>query len=455
MHANLPPDFDPQVLYIKALLGKMRLVGSIKPPKHTLRIIDTIMEEVALAEDRTGMAQTGLCELIDRTMSIVDHGHPDWHPNSHWCTRWGILAKVQVRDQGRSRLSTSTSPWSSSRDSFYSATNEPLTQGDSNAAPTASFSFLSFAASHGLSHYVKQTLQCREKSVSPEILDNILCCSTFVITYKHGRDYLYPRPLKVLPEVLRQGGDPNAEFFARTIWREFLERMLENLENILYWGHDTGKDSNVTKRLFSDRWDAITIPTIALIEHGADVNAIWTFHFFQTMTLSARGIEARPAHETMKSQCAFDIQLSALSAIQLCLRYEPEFSHIREICIARGAESYSRCTSLEVISRNEIEDSIVDRKRYELPEQESKDFLELFEQYVALRGTGVLQVAAGLSRQISDFYDRLDEVRLKSWTVHMNHSRTSLRWSEWGTHTSRFRPGSLGIKAFRANSYQR
>lgn len=94
----MSPEFDPQISYVKVLLGRLRLYELTKNLRPRPPRIDTIMEEVALAEDRTGIARLYLCELIDSTMSILDFGHPDLRPNSYWCLRWSILARLRVRE---------------------------------------------------------------------------------------------------------------------------------------------------------------------------------------------------------------------------------------------------------------------------------------------------------------------------------------------------------------------
>lgn len=452
LDANLSPDFDPQILYVKVLLGRLRLLG----PKNYLNI-NEIMEQVALAEDRTGMAQTKLCELIDRTMSIIDHGHSDWHPKSHWCTRWWNLAKLLVREQDRLCLDTRTITRSSSSDSFYSAMSEPMTQSNSDVAMMESLDFLSFAASHGLSHYVQQTLGCREKNVGPELLDHLLYCSTFLPSYQGAWYYQKFRSFRVLPEVLRQGGNPNRDFFTRTIWKEFLERTL------FAW-HKTHNNifrSKFPLRELSDDWAAITVATVAFVEYGADVQPIWTFHFSSVMSVKFPNSETSPEHETMHSTCSFDIQLSPLSAIHLCLRDRPQYPRIREMCISRGALSYSRCTILEVNSSSPhaFEEDAENRKEYELSEYESKEFLALFENYMAGRDTEYSLVMGDLRRQILDFYHRLDEVRPHSSSSRSSNPPTTgnirERGSEWSTYTSLFQPGTMGLKIFRAQKVQK
>ena len=448
LRANLSPDFDPQVLYVKASLGKLRLPRHIKSYGSYRVNIDKIMEQVAEIEDRTGTAQNKLCELIDRTMSSLDHGHPDWRPNSHWCARWGKLARLREdREQDKSCSSTRTNSRSSSRDSFYSTLSEPTTRGDSNTALTTPLDFLSFAASHGLCHYVEQQLDCREKSGGPETLDYLLWVSTISVYRSSNGSPPLTKVLKVVTELLRRGANPNTKILKRTIWEEFQELMLFHL------------GSEIRSHPFSSIWDDITPAISAFLECGADVHAIWTYHTSRVMYLGSRRDEANLAPEKIARMCSFDMQLSALSVIRLCWRSEPVFPRIWEMCLARGALSHSKCTILEVIFSDEKE-LTEEKKRYELSEQESKDFLELFERYMAIGKTKYdrpPQARVNLRRRILDFYDMLDEVYPYSQTSRFNviYSPQERRRSEWSTYTSRFQPGTLGIERAKADDRQK
>lgn len=435
LHANLPPEFDPQILYVKVSIGKLKLMPLPYPQLH-LDSIAWIREEVAIAEARTGKAQPRLRELIDRTTYNSDRGRDR-------------STELNLREQDS--LNTKTSSRPSSRVSCSTMT-KPATPGNWNSAPIETPDLHAFAALHGLSHfhgsshYVQQMLECREKSCGPEILDYILYCSIFFASYEMGENCQFTRALKIVPELLRRGADPNADFLTRTIWREYLGRMLGHLAFMLNWRYNAKIHSNVTQRPYHVNWDAIIMPTIAFVEYKADVHKIWNFHFDHTIILSASGIGPISEAGTIESACSFDIQLSALSALHLCLRDKPEYPLIREMCIARGAFSYAKCTVLEVISKQE---SARYKKRYELSEQESRDFLALFEQYVALHGIEVPPVAADLSRQILEFYDRLDEVRPDSSTSRVM-DRSWLpgeRESEWSMYTSRFQSGTMGLGA--------
>ena len=425
---NLSPDFDPQVFYIKASLGILRLLGPMSHPnKNNTRIslhnIDNIMESVAISEYRSGRPQTRLCELVDGTMTISDRLHSQWRPDSHWSMRWGRLAKFLYQEQARTTLSSR----SSSTDSFDSAASELLTFDPANAARTDSMRFLGFAASHNLVHYVQQMVDCREKSVSPETLHYLLCCSISsygsMPWYTWGPDLA--GPLKVVLELLRRGANPNAKLFAKTIWREFLER------TATLWA-----DYFLDDRFgYSDVWNpnsqTLTSSIIAFIENGADMGATWTFHFVTS-----------PQYRFH----SFDMQLSPLSAIQLVLRHTPNFPRIQEMCIARGALLYSRCTILQGRFNDGTEEPLQSYylRQYELSDRESEEFVAIFEQFAALRSTELEEDPTNIKRQLRDFSERLDVIHSdtsnSSRVLRTSITRTSWKGSEWYTHKSFFDP---------------
>ena len=95
-----------------------------------------------------------------------------------------------------------------------------------------SFNSLSFAVSHDLSRYVQHMLGCLEKSVGSETINHFLCCSIFPAPYVHWWQWQSSKTLRVVPELLRWGANPNMKFWTRTIWREFLEGMLGHLGNM-------------------------------------------------------------------------------------------------------------------------------------------------------------------------------------------------------------------------------
>lgn len=414
LRANSSPNFDPQVSYIKALLGKLKVTGDLDD-------VDDIMIEAADVEEGTGLAQTSLCELIDRTVSSIDHEHPDYCPDSHWCTRFGKLAELYHNENEPSRSTLSSR--SNSCDSFYSAASGSMDFRSSIAAPMEPPSFLAFAASHGLSWYVQQMLDREQKSIGQEVLDYLLFCSVVLIPYRYWNGDLWSKSINVTPELLSRGANPNAEFLGKTIWNHFLEHL------IFLWsvGGPLG-DSHFNHH-------GITRSVIAFIEHAADVRSIWTFHFVSSISM----------RYLLAPKFGFDIQMSALLLIQAAMQSSPGFPQIQET--ARGAVYYSRCTILEVVVEETDCDSrdpwnVWLSKQYELSEQESKELMEILIPTVSLSQSQVHSDSDKQYDQVVDLSRRLDKNRSQVSLP----SRKGGLGSEWSTYSSKLDPGTLGFK---------
>ena len=380
------PVFDPRVQHLKAKLGVLRLTEELTLREGIngnsrrdgrVHSIDWIMSGVADLEDSTRMPQVRLCELIDRTMSNLERRHPAWSSSSHWCTRWGHLTEMKTPRQ--------EIPCSDSiqKDVTISATSRITNLGNRGAAQTDSRNFLGFAASHGLSLYVNHILDCREKKAGSEELNYLLCSFIF------GRspDPFETRPWILVPELLSRGANPNARLTGETIWENFLGCMAKNWEiRVIY---ESIRNSRVSETL--------ALALTAFIEHGADLGTIWS----GTISLDCLNPSKGPIHS-----CSFDLQASALSMIELNLKDEPEWPPIRRMCNARGAVRYSRCTTIEFVLQQRTAEGKRLAKRFNLSEQESKDFVEILELW-----TPDDKNFAILSRRLSEFYFRLDADR--------------------------------------------
>ena len=358
LDTNSPPGFDPQFQYLKAALGRLRLTEELILRRGIERRsieewrqhgIDWIMENVAELEDSSKMPQVTLCELIDRTMSNLDHRHPDWSLDSNWCTRWGQLAGMKTPGQD---VSCSQS---SQQDVTFPATSPITNLGNRSAAQTDSKTFLCFAASHGLSLYVKYVLDRREKRVGSDELDNLLCCSTFGFIYGPFPLDFKSGPLILIAELVSRGANPNVTFMGETLWETFLGRMAE------IWSERVSFDNPPDFRFM----ETLALATIAFIEHGADLGTSWsgTINFgYSPFTWPFR-------------KCSFHLQASALFILKLCMMDGPEVPRISKICDARGAVAHSRCTTIKI----GFEPGDVERpaERFNLSEQESTDFVKI------------------------------------------------------------------------------
>ena len=364
LDTNSLPEFDPQAQFLKAKLGELRLREESKlkgvnywgQPEYD---IDRIMQYVASLEESSRMPQVSMCELIDRTMSQLDRRYPNWSSDSHWSARWGRLAGMRTR-------------------------SSPTTNVDnSGATQTDSRTFLGFAASHGLSLYVIHVLNCREKKVGSEELDDLLCCSIFGASRKAYSTFSRSRALNLVPELLSRGAKPNARFMGETIWGKFQDVIANKGEQNISF-------ADLSRSRFSN---ALALATIAFIEHGADLGTVWS----RTINISLH-----PSRVCPFEKCSFDLRASALSIIALILQYEPHMPPMSRICDARSAVRYLRCTNIRFMPNHRTEKGKKLMRQFKLSEQKSKDFMEILKLWTPGLGGGET-----LSHQLSEFYTRL------------------------------------------------
>ena len=416
LQINSPPNFDPQVLYVKALLGVLKSRKWSEDRYVNDGCLGNIMLEAASAEHSTGKVQISLCELIDHTMSIIDRQYLDWCANTHWCTRWGHLARLHAYQDEKSS-STMSSSRSSSCDSYYTTADESIGPSDSTSAPMQSPNFLALAAAYGLSEYVQQRLDREQESISREFLDYLLLCSTssfpsnLRISVKHFESF------DIIPNLLRRGANPNARFYGKTIWNHCLERLVRvrNFNILVYENFTTTPDD-----------PAITRGVTAFIKHAADVKSIWAFQF--------QGISL-----------AYDIQLSALSLIQLLMPNAPSLLPIRDLCISRDALLYSRCTLLEVRGDKTGQKNVRFFKQYELSVQESRDFMKAFERIASSCRTQSLsawrqdgQDADDQIIELSQQFDKKRSEASESSCIKTGIYHRCYQGTEWSTFSPKF-----------------
>lgn len=358
LKAHIPENFDPQVSYVKVSLAKLRLFGV-----QCSGYVDDIMGQMWEAENDTGVAQEQLCELIDDVMSKTDSKHPDWRPDSHWCTRWGGLSNLLSWDDQATEVEVS--PQSSSKDSLYSIRKE--------------LDFLAFAAWNALSRYVLQVLHSQKVPLETGAANCLLFCSECPIGMSLQEvDERYMAGIILTGECLRQGGNPNMVdpfnfSYIPTIWPNFLVKMHKSIRLRVHRYHRPFPTADLTKlrKVFSQT-------TLAFIENGADVHTLQhiAVNPNRIVPTSFRG----KAHEyqiQVQHNYVLDVELSPLAIIELCLNDQHEITQIKDICVAKGAHSYLRFTSIYVQSC--VGNDSDDFREFELSGEESAAFIRLFE----------------------------------------------------------------------------
>ncbi len=247
-------------IYVRALLAKVLLLGFPKEIVHVWgslgkdfpdfvarKFVHEVMHNVSREEYETGTAQLSLCEDIDRTLTTVYQRSRTQYPLSHWCTRWGIVPKGIFAPEQAVQWST-TSSRSSSQTSFHSTRSKlmPFLDG--------AVDFLGLAASWGLSVYVIEIFDSKQKHLDKMYANYLLCCSAWALKWSDWwstSDGWTSGISRLMAELLNRGGNPNfnLEHISTTVWELFLGISLMN-----------------------DNMPALEVMK-AFLEMGADVNA--------------------------------------------------------------------------------------------------------------------------------------------------------------------------------------
>ena len=331
LKANTPSGFHPQASYVKVQLAKARLFG------FSGEDVDDIMWKTGVAEDMTGVAQTRLCDLIDDVMSRIDRTCGPWPTISHWSKRirW---ARDNLRSMHRTLWRSMHRDLLPSRsdDSFHSVNSQPDTPDELRKTLIKNPDFLAFAVYHSLHRYVQKVLDGRKEPLEPNTASYLLYCAV------HCRSR-YPSQW-LIEEFLRQGGNPNLKDpnLTITIWSVFLVRMHDDFQRYDYLA---GREES--RRPYMES-------SVAFVEKGADLDSICT------VTSYADG-------------WSLDLDFSALAVIDLCLKDQLGYSHLRNLCATKDAPYFSRCTRVTARPHKEAEL----RNKFKVSNRESTAILEI------------------------------------------------------------------------------
>ena len=342
LEANTPPNFDPQAFCVKVSLAKTRLFGL----GEGLWMVDNPMSEISDIERRTGVAQTELCELVDDVMCRMDQASRNRHPESHWCAR--LLPHLQ-----ESLPDTEASSRSSTNELVYSTSSPTETQDGSTMVPTTEPTFLTWAAFCGVSLYVQQVLDCRKVPLERREADYLLYCSVrSILSLPHKVQRRFAS-LNLIDDILRRGGNPNVMHTRHTTWGLFLSRMSVSLLYGISIGYSSFEPAELKK--------AFMRTTAAFVENGADL--------LSTHSIGLRSDIIQDRFYNFQVQ----VQVSPLAMIEMFLSDQPEVSHVRDMCVAKGARYYLRGTKIKSKNRIVLDSEIEPSK------EKSAAFLALFE----------------------------------------------------------------------------
>ena len=389
LKASIPSNFHPSVSWVKVLLAKARLFGQAS------KYIYPMMENIRLAEDETGVAQTRLCDLMDDVMSGIDRTCGPWPTNTHWSIRWRDSSWSSMHNEllfpdykVRSR--------SSSNDPFHSVNSCPDTPDDSIMTVLKKPDFLAFAVYHNLHRYVQQVVHDRQKPLGADTVSYLLYCAVRSLVEAWRWYGTHPADAQnLIIWFLRQCGNPNLGDSLMTTWSRFLKIMHSNLYVMHHDSYDFKHvDGNELRRAYMQT-------TMAFVEKGADLHLICTF---------SDGEIPPPRRYSMIVCISLFIELSPLAAIELCLGDLIEYSHLRDLCTSKGAPYYSMCTQFTWGSRGL-------RKSRKVSDSESTTILEIYKRNFVNGSSGgkfIDEMATCIDKLFRDRIENVSESESRS-----------------------------------------
>lgn len=323
---NKLDNFHPQVLYVKVLIARIRLFGL----RDNHDSIIKIMSNIARAERDTQVPQTTLCNLLENIMSRIDQRYRDPHDDSHWSERWGDLPESWKRTKEQYYRRQKDSPQTRLSTSTESIKSQPDTLDTSSLILDTEWSFLTFAASHGILRYVRHILENNTTMTTKDVVIYLLHVSILSVHEPNRwiRDVaIILTGLHFAQELLSRGIDLDPEVSSdSTVWSMFLVRMCILLL------------STVGITLFPSEDLVLELPAefaktmIAFIANGAALK--------QRIVITL----ALPHSRTY----CFRFDLSVWAVAELCLKGRSELFEIKEACIRAGAPYYARCFSVQI-----------------------------------------------------------------------------------------------------------
>lgn len=381
LKAHSPTDLDPQVSCIKILLARLRLFRERNPEEY----LDEMMDQLWEVENRHGVAQDQLCQLIDDVISDLDHTHSDWRPQSHWCSRWGLLSEMNYFG-----TETDASSNSSSMNSFYSFKSPPIDRSEYLKILESELGFLAFAARNGPSRYMKQALHSRKVPLGTGAANCLLYCSIASIGAHASIIERNMAGVILTGEVLKQDIDPNMTdpFLLGTTWTMW-SKFLNKMEELLHYDPHLHYMYSCSKRERIELWRTCSDTTLAFIEKGTDLHVRLGI-LVDTRMNGNSGIygnisDIEDQADDSGHGYQFKVELSPVAVVELCFNGQPEITRIKEICLAKGASLYMKCTGVEIFDMSVVELNSHLIARYELSGQEFAAFLRLFERDLTSR----------------------------------------------------------------------
>lgn len=379
LEANPSVNPHPHVLNVKASLAELIVFPLSTDDREVRNLIDRIMDNASIAEDNTGVAQTALMELLDRSITILCRRSLSQPTNLHWCRAWEIFE-------------FSNSSWALDRTRPLSRSKSSQTSGrrDDGVPAPCPVDFLGFAAWHGLHNHVAHTLDLRSGRPHPSTEDYLLGCVVDGLGRpfrRHLRGHL-----ELVSALLKRGADPNMRTSSRSVWGSFLLIMHRT-----WFLNNSSVDAGWVKALR------------AFLGSGANVNERISSKFiygFGDREVS----RSRSSSPFRMTEISMWLDLSASSVIQQYFATSSEFSEFeKDALIASGASWYSECTKVFLkVGQGE------DRRRVDstLSKQQLSQFWEVLNQRLKASPGDDSMRCGIIKRQVMELVQKLDMEQL-------------------------------------------
>ena len=293
LKVNTLANSHPQMLQVKALLAGLIISPLFADDGHVQILLTEIMNHASTAEDKTGVAQPALMDLLNRSITMLCERSRGPPPDIHWCKVW---RPVDYRYGGRISYVVD---------------------------------FLGFAAWSGLDKYVEYILGSQSEQRTADTVDYLLRCSVHGLKIIRSGSFA---EFKLIQTLLKRGADPNMENLDRTPWGVFLQELYEQ-----YFGWHW----DLRNCLADSWWHSVK----AFLGSGANVNEKTHCRLDRNFAAPNVTHSVNSSSRVMTSY-TIRLRLSARSVLQQLLAKSPNFFETEDILIASGASLYLECTDL-------------------------------------------------------------------------------------------------------------
>lgn len=248
--------------------------------------------------------------------------------------------------------------------------------------------FLGFTAFYGLSLYVQYRIRSEPGLQTGDNANYLLACFVSNIIWNLtqdrvnnlGEEAFALRQLDFARGLLDRGADPNAVTASSTIWGEFLEQ----LYSYYYYARIYGTP------FFKRVW---ALMTMDFLDKGANTARVWSLRsqFMWTMMLDEIDYAPLVVPNMQYCLCGFNGNFSTFTILQNCLNGCDEWACISNKFIAPHQKDFSKCTHFHFA--DPVPSGEFDRRyglsvEYPISDQQSEDFLQVYEQAEAYTSFG-------------------------------------------------------------------